>query len=141
MKRRIKLWILRIVSFLVSIAPITIVVCLNLDKYVKEPSDTVKLCLGAILAIVFVALKVLGKLRMPRRVIFFAMVFAIAFLFESLLVDLKLLSGMALLGEAIDYVFFQTAIKRAEENIVVGKTADATTKQVEEVLQKYIGRV
>ena len=52
-----------------------------------------------------------------------------------------LLSGMALAGEFLDFVCFQRAIRITKENILIGKTADVTTAQVEEVLKKYIGRV
>lgn len=59
---------------------------------------------------------------------------------QAVLQDILLLTGMALLGEFIDYMFFQKAIKKTKEDMLVEKTADATTAQVEEVIKKYIGR-
>ena len=113
----------------------------NWDKYTKTPGDTVKLCIGGLIAVFFLFLKVIGQLKMPRRIVLFGIVFVMAYLLQAILDDLMLLSGMALAGEFLDFVCFQRAIRITKENILVGKTADATTAQVEEVLKKYIGRV
>lgn len=135
-----RLVFLYIGSFIVSIAPLVFCFAWNWGDYTKTPGDTVKLSLGGIILFTLVFMKVIGKLKMPRRIVSFGIVFVMAYLLQAVLKDLLLLSGMALLGEFIDYVFFQKAIKRTKENILVGKTADVTTAQVEEVIKKYIGR-
>lgn len=89
----------------------------------------------------FLFMKVVGKLKMPRRIVLYGIVFTMAYLLQAILSDLVLLSGMALVGEFLDSICFQNAIKNTKEKIYVGKTADATTAQVEEVIKKYIGRV
>lgn len=128
-------------SFIVSVAPLLICITANWGRYVKTPGDAVSLGLGGMLAAIFLLLKVLGKLKMPSRVVLYGVVFIMAYLFEALLSDLVLLSGMALLGETVDFIFFQRAIRTAKENILVGKTADATATQVEAIVKKYIGRI
>ncbi|MEG2274588.1 MAG: hypothetical protein RSC44_04570 [Clostridia bacterium] len=130
---------LEIGSFVVSIAPLVTVLAINWNDYTKTPNDTVKLCIGGIAVVLFVFLKVIGKLHMPRRIVLFGVVFLMSYLLKAIMNDLILLSGMALAGEALDLVFFQRAIRITKENILVGKTADATTAQVEEVIKKYIG--
>lgn len=137
---RLRLVFLYIGSFIISIAPLLVVFIVNWDKYTKTPGDTVKLCIGGILCLVFIFLKVIGKLQMPRRIVFYGILFIMAYLLQAILNDLMLLSGMALAGEFLDFVCFQRAIRITKENILVGKTADATTAQVEEVIKKYIGR-
>lgn len=137
---KLRLVFLYIGSFIVSIAPLVFCFAWNWGDYTKTPGDTVKLSLGGIILFTLVFMKVIGKLKMPRRIVSFGIVFVMAYLLQAVLKDLLLLSGMALLGEFIDYVFFQKAIKRTKENILVGKTADVTTAQVEEVIKKYIGR-
>lgn len=137
---KLRLVFLYIGSFVVSIAPLVFCFAWNWGDYTKTPGDTVKLSLGGIILFTLVFMKVIGKLKMPRRIVSFGIVFVMAYLLQAVLKDLLLLSGMALLGEFIDYVFFQKAIKRTKENILVGKTADVTTAQVEEVIKKYIGR-
>ena len=138
---RLRLVLLYIGSFIVCVAPLLVCFIVNWDKYTKTPGDTVKLCIGGLIAVFFLFLKVIGQLKMPRRIVLFGIVFVMAYLLQVILDDLMLLSGMALAGEFLDFVCFQRAIRITKENILVGKTADATTAQVEEVLKKYIGRV
>lgn len=133
-----RLILLYIGSFIVSIAPLLIVLIVRWGNYTKTPSDTVKLCFGAVICIVFMVLKVIGKLKMPSRIITFAVVMLLAFLLQSLTNDLILLSGMALLGEALDLVF-QHFIKKTKEQMQTTEVADATTAKVEEVMKKYLG--
>lgn len=138
-KMKSRLILLQIGSFIVSIAPLVIVLIINWGKYTKTPGETVKLCIGGIMVAFFIFLKVIGKLKMPRRIVLFGVVFIMAYLLQAIMNDMILLSGMALLGEFIDMVCFQGFIKKLKENILVGKTANATTDQVEKVIQKYIG--
>lgn len=134
-----RLVFLYIGSFIVSIAPLLVVLILRWDNYTKTPGDTVKLCFGGAICLFFVFLKVIGKLKMPRRIVLFGVVFIMAYLLKALMDDLILLSGMALTGELIDLLCFQRVIKVTKENILIGKTADATTSKVEEVVKKYLG--
>lgn len=138
-KMKSRLVLLQIGSFFVSIAPLVIVLIINWGKYTKTPGETVKLCIGGIMVAFFIFLKVIGKLKMPRRIVLFGVVFIMAYLLQAIMDDMLLLSGMALLGEFIDMVCFQGFIKKLKENILVGKTANATTDQVEKVIQKYMG--
>ena len=138
-KMKSRLILLQIGSFIVSIAPLLIVLIINWGEYTKTPGDTIKLCIGGIMALFFIFLKVIGKLKMPRRIVLFGVVFIMAYLLQAIMDDMILLSGMALLGEFIDLVCFQGFIKKLKENILIGKTANATTDQVEQVIQKYLG--
>lgn len=138
---KIRLRLLQIGSFLASVAPIATCLYLRWDVYTTTPAATLKLCGGGAIAAVFVILKLVGALHMPRRVVLFGTVFMMAYLLEAILSDLILLSGLALLGELLDLIFFQTAIKSTKEKILISKTADATATQVEEVVKRYIGRV
>ena len=140
-RMKFKLFCLCVGSFIISIAPLATVLIARWGEYTQTPNDTVKLCFGALLGIIFVALKTLGKLKIPSRIILFLFVFLMSYLLQALLQDLILLSGMALAGECLDFVFFQRAIRNMRENILVEKTADTTSEKVEAVLKKYIGRV
>ena len=136
---RTRLFFLHIGSFAASAAPLICALIINREKYFSEPSDSVKLGVGAMLALLFIALKVFGKLKVPRRIIAFGGVFVMSYLLSPLLSDLVLLSGMAFLGEGIDLVFFAGAIRKTREKILIGKAADATSDRVEELFKKYIG--
>jgi hypothetical protein len=62
------------------------------------------------------------------------------YLLQAILNDLLIISFLALLGELIDSIIFQRAIKVTKENMLVSKTADKTAEQVVQVLQN-LGRV
>ena len=137
-KRRLVL--LRIGSFIVTILPLCIVVALKAGEWFStSPSSGVKLAVGAMIAIALIALKVLGKVKIPSGIVGYGLVFAMCYLLGPILEDLTLLSGMALLGEILDSALFRRAIKRTSENITIGKTADTTAAQVEAILKNYVG--
>ena len=138
---RLRLLLLQLGSFIVSAAPLAICLICNWDKYTGTPDKTVKLCFGGLLGILFIALMAVGRLKIPSAIVGYGIVFIMSYLLSSILSDLMLLSGMALLGELMVVLFFNKAIKATRENILVSKTADATSAQVEEVLKKYVGRV
>lgn len=136
---RLRLALLYIGSVIAFVSPLLICFILKWDEYMKTPGDTVKLGIGGVLLVVVVALMILGRLKSLRRIVGLGISFILAYLLQAVLVDLVLLLGLALLGELLDLIFFQTAIKTTKEKIHITKTADATTAQVEEVLKQYIG--
>lgn len=138
---KLRLVLLYVFSFLVSILPLLVCLVVKWNDYTTTPGDTVKLCAGGIIVLIFVFLKVVGKLRMPRRIVLFGIVFILVYLLQSLLNDLLLLSGLALVGEFVDYIFFQRMIRLTKETIILEKSADVTSIKVEEVFKKYIGRI
>ena len=138
-KLKVRLVFLQMFSFIVCIAPIGVAVFINRNDWFGTPQESVKIGIGAIIAAVLIGLKALGKLHMPRRIVVFAIVFAMTFLLKSILDDLMLLSGRAFLGEALDLVFFQTAIRRTREQLSTEKTAEATAENVERIFDKFVG--
>lgn len=138
-KLKIKLVFLQIFSFIFSIAPLAIAIIVNRDRYFGTPEESVKLGIGLIIGIAFICLKVLAKIKIPSRLVTYGIVFAMVYLMQSILTDLLLLSGMAFLGEMLDFLFFQRAIRRTRERISAETTADATAVQVEKLFDKYVG--
>lgn len=143
MKLRIKLIVLYVLSFLVSIAPLAVVLIINWGKYTSTVTDTIKLSFAGVMAVVFLFLKVVGKLKMPRRVVFYGLLCLFIWLLQPVIWDLLLLAGMAFLGELVDSIFFQSAIKRTKERIHIEKqtesTSDAVEKKMESMFEKYMG--
>lgn len=134
---KVRLVFLYIGSFIISIAPLVVVLALNWGDYTKTPGDTVKLCFGGVFALFLIFLKVIGKLKMPRRIVFFGILFLLVYLLKALLDDILLLSGMALAGELIDLLCFQRPIIVTKESIMIEKTSDATASKVEEAMKKF----
>lgn len=139
--RRLKwrrFWLV-VCSFLASIIPLWFVVWIHRDEYIATVGQAVKLSIGGIIVAVLLLLKIIGKLKMPRRVTAFAMIFILSWLLAVVLQDLMLLSGAALLGEVIDEMFFRRSIKRLDERIQMEKSSDMTVQKMEQMMQKYVG--
>ena len=136
---------LKILSFVLSILPIILIVAFNWNEYTITVMETVKLSVGMIIAIIFFLLKCIGRLKMPeKRVFSYLIVFVMVFLLESILDDLLLFAGGALIGEFMA-IPIEWKIKAMEKTINIDKTANATAKmlneQIEDAVKKYAGRV
>lgn len=129
--------LLYIGSFLTSILPLFIYFFANKEKYVSSVPEAIKLSVGGILLMFFVALKVMGKLKMPSRLVFFGIVLIMSYLFATILEDLLIISLIAFLSEVVDYFIFQWAIKWMKENRIAEKNAKFTTAQIK---KEFIGR-
>ena len=139
--RRLKwrrFWLV-VFSFLASIIPLGLVVWIHRHEYVATVGQAVKLSIGGIIVAILLLLKIIGKLKMPRRVTAFAMIFILSWLLAVVLQDLMLLSGAALFGEVVDEIFFRRSIKRLDERIHMEKSADVTVQKMEQMMQKYVG--
>lgn len=127
-------------SMIALLAPIAIVVIAKWDTYTAYGAGgTVKLCAGGVLAVIFTGLMLAGRLKMPSAMVLAVAIFGFAWLLEAVLHDLLLLSGMLLLGETVDYLFFQTALKRMRRQMEAERTADATAERIEEMIKQYAG--
>lgn len=138
MKPKIKLAILCVVSYLVSILPLFITFMLNFGKYTESVEATVKLTLGGLIVLGLLLARTLGR-ALPHGLGGTLTIFLIAFLLEAILADLVLLLGMFLLGECLDIIFLRRRIAKLREDMLVEKTANATAEQVEAIMQRYVG--
>lgn len=138
-----RLIVLQILSLIVSAAPLLIYVFINWGHYAKTPGDTVKISVGLVIAIILFLLKVIGKLKMPKRVVTYSVIVVLSYFLYPLIQDIVWLSMLCLAGEVADLLLLQRPIKKLKEDILIGKTADATTKQVKEEMKamfdEYIG--
>lgn len=138
-----KLVFLEIGSFIVSVAPLLVFIFINWTSYVKTPSDTIKISVGLVIAIILFILKVIGKLKMPKRVVTYAVLCILSYFLYPLIQDIVWLSGLCFVGEVLDLLIFQKPIKNTKEVILVNKTADATTdkvkSEVKSLFDEYIG--
>ncbi len=135
--KRFKIPLLYILSFALSILPVSIYFFANKERYFVTLPDKVKLTCGLVCLLVIVFIKVIGKLKMPSRAVLFGFVTVMCYFFESILNDLIVFSFLALLGEVLDMIC-QYFIRKERENRIAEKTAKLTTKEVERALN---GRV
>ena len=138
-KQRFKIVGLYVLSFLCSVLPVTIYFAINHAKYISTVPAKIKLGIGAVALIAIVVLKLCGKLKINSRIVVFGIVFALSYLLDSILDDLLIFSGLALLGEALDMIV-GIFIKREKRKIAVNETAQANADAMEKVITKVSGR-
>ncbi len=135
--KRLKIPILYLLSFVLSIAPVGICFFLNRHRYFVTLPDKVKITVGLVCLVFIVFLKVMGKLRMPSRAVLFGFVMIMCYLMERVLDDLLVFSFLALVGEVLDLIC-QHFIRKAREERLLEKSAKRTAEEIERVLN---GRV
>lgn len=141
--KKTKLILFYILSFILTLAPVVIYVCCNIDCYIKTTSDGFKIGIGLLIVVILCLLKVIGKLRMPRRVVFYAMLCIMSYFLYPLIQDVVVLSALCLVGEILDLVICANKIKKLKEEILIDKTATATTSSVKQevkaMFEEYMG--
>ena len=137
--KRLKLPFLYFLSFVASCLPLLVYFFLNLDKYVKTTPQAVKITFGFAILLVIFFVKLIGKLRMPHRVVTFSILIILSYLLESLLNDLVIFLFLALLGEVQDLIL-QSLIRRERDKRDGEKMSSEIEKSVENAL-KRINRV
>ncbi|MBQ9703505.1 MAG: hypothetical protein IJV68_03060 [Clostridia bacterium] len=137
MKKRVLILFLYICSFVCSVAPIVVYFAINSGKYIKSYEDTFKLCFGGLICLVLLALKVIGKLKLPSSTVTFGIVFLLAYLLKSITDDLLVFSFLALIGDIADKVFFMIPISKMKKNIENEKLSTLTADKVSEAMERY----
>lgn len=137
-KEKTKLFFLCAGGFLSSTLPLIALLIIKWEEYTAIPGGAVRLCFGGGMIVALIALKVLGKIKLPSRITVMAVVLVLVYLLEALLADLTLILWVALIGEAIDTFLFAPFAKRVRERIAIAKQADATADRVEELLKQYV---
>lgn len=130
---RQKLWLWRIVGIVATFAPIAIAVGVNHEDYFVTKTAGLSLGLGGGLALILIVMSAMGKLGK-----FFdsgfkvaTCVFVFALLLEPIVLNLKFLSGMMLLGEALNAMIFAPQVAKYKKKI----DREATASVVKEALR------
>nr|DAK97143.1 MAG TPA: hypothetical protein [Caudoviricetes sp.] len=135
-----KLFFLQCGGYLSSVAPLMVLVSMRAERYVGTAGDGIRLGIGGGIGLVLIFLNSIGRLKIPSRLLGSGLVCLLAYLLSSLLSDILLLSAAYFAGALLESCLFAFPVKKAKEAVALGKTADATAKRVEEVLQRYNGR-
>ncbi|MBQ7353278.1 MAG: hypothetical protein IJW54_04655 [Clostridia bacterium] len=138
--KRLKIGLLYVASLVLSCLPVLIYFFLNFDRYVKTTPQAVRLSVGAIILLFILALKTVGKLKMPSRIVTFSVVLLLSYLLESVLSDLIIFSLLALIGEALDLIL-QAIIRSQREKIKLEKIREETERAVNNCLDNRVRRV
>ena len=105
--------------------PIVITVIVNRDVYFSTRSAGWSLGIGGLLAVALVGLSVMGKIGklFDSGIKVAGVIFLFALLLEPIVLNLKFLSGMLFLGEAINCLIFVPQIKKLKKHIDRKETA------------------
>lgn len=130
--RRLRFWlfIFKLCSFLVSVVPLGLFFLKNFDRYVQGADDIWKLSAGAVVITVIMLLKVLGKLKIPGRVVTSVLFMGLCWLFASLLEDLLIISTIWCVSEVVDFVIFSPIAKAIARKLNIYETAVATAEAI-----------
>jgi hypothetical protein len=128
-----RLW-LGITSYLVLVGPVLGVLIANHARYFTTAVETFKVGTGALIGLVMVALLIGGKLRVPSGLVVLLFMFIMSWLLGNLLEDLMLLSGCALVGKALDWIFIAPHLHRLQKRIDRMEQADVTASAVKAAL-------
>ena len=134
--KKLKLPLLYARSFILSVAPALFYFLINHERYIATRGESVRLLLGGVILVAVLVIKALGYLKIKSTLAFFAIVFLLSFLLESIIADLLIFSLLALVGEllAVTVRFF---IKREKDKNGTQKTAQI----LKETLFDLSGRV
>ena len=135
--RSIKLILLYILGFCLSIAPILIYFIANSEKYISNGYDGFKLASGGVILACILLLKITGKLKIPSAVSVFSIIFVLSYLLDTILQDVMIFSFLALLGEIFD-IIVQIFIKKQREKAENQKIASQTASEISKI---FNGRV
>lgn len=124
-----------------AVLPLIAYFIYNRDVYTETPEQTIKLTFGGIMVIVFITFALLGKLKAMNYISGAFILLLFAWFLEAIIDDLIVISFLMVLGGILSTVLFGIQVKRIKQQILINKTADATSERVEILLDKYVGRV
>jgi len=147
MKPTIKKGLLQAGGFVTSIAPLVATVIVKWDSYTSTPTRTVSLGVGGVMAVILILIKTLNKIpKGTKPIIGYAIAFALVAMLEPLILDLKLLLGMALIGEGLDVAIFSWQISKVQKvidaQVVTDQMSagmDAQTKAITAAITQALG--
>lgn len=126
-----KLLKLYIGSFLASVLPLLLLLIFRLDAYVKSvPAGALRLTIAGVIAVVVLLFKITGHLHIKSHFVWYVGLALFFWLIKSLANDLSLVFICAAIGEGIDEIFFQTAIKKERKQRDMEKQAQIIIDQM-----------
>lgn len=121
-------------SFLVSILPLAILFVVRWGQYVKSvPAGAFRLTLGGIMIAVVLVLKITHHLKIHSLCVFFVACALFCWLMQAVLNDMMVIFICAAVGQAVDEIFFQTAIKKKRQELEMDKEAQMLAERLDKI--------
>ena len=126
-----KLLKLYIASFVVSALPLVLLVIFRWNAYVKSvPAGAVRLTLAGIIAAVVLLFKITGHLHIKSHFVWYVGLALFCWLIKAVLGDMMLVFVCAAIGEGLDEIFLQTAIKKVLKERDMNEQAKIIVEQL-----------
>ena len=113
-RKQILLW--QVIGFAVCVLPLLITVYVKRRELIAGGSG-VRVSAGLLIVLVVALLAVLGKMKMPGRVVSVGAAFAVSWLLESLLDNLVLLLGVLFAGILMDALVCETRVRKLKRTV------------------------
>lgn len=113
-RKQILLW--QVIGFAVCVLPLLITVYVKRRELIAGGSG-VRVSAGLLIVLVVALLAVLGKMKMPGRVVSVGAAFAVSWLLESLLDNLVLLLGVLFAGILVDALVCETRVRKLQRTV------------------------
>jgi hypothetical protein len=128
------LWKLRVLGVIVTFAPVLLEIFIHKDVYFRSRSAGWALTIGGIIAVVLVALAMVGKLgsMLGSDIRVVGTIFVMAMLMEPIMVNVKLLSFLLLCGMVANALFVKPKLARLTRR----KANEETAEVLREALNK-----
>ncbi len=128
------LWKLRVLGVIVTFAPVLLEIFIHKDVYFRSRSAGWALTIGGIIAVVLVALAMVGKLgsMLGSDIRVVGTIFVMAMLMEPIMVNVKLLSFLLLCGMVVNALFVKPKLARLTRR----KANEETAEVLREALNK-----
>ena len=120
-----KIWVYRLLGLLVTFTPIALEVLIHKDTYFATKSAGWSMTIGGVVAVVMIALAMLGKLSkyLGSGIRVVGAVFVLSLLLEPILMNFKLLSFLLLCGMCLDGVFIKPKVQKLTKRLADEGTA------------------
>lgn len=113
-RKQILLW--QVIGFAVCVLPLLITVYVKRGELIAGGSGF-RVSAGLLIVLVVALLAVLGKMKMPGRVVSVGAAFAVSWLLESLLDNLVLLLGVLFAGILVDALVCETRVRKLQRTV------------------------
>lgn len=113
-RKQILLW--QVIGFAVCVLPLLITVYVKRGELIAGGSG-IRVSAGLLIVLVVALLAVLGKMKMPGRVVSVGAAFAVSWLLESLLDNLVLLLGVLFAGILVDALVCETRVRKLQRTV------------------------
>ena len=140
-----KLFWMKLLKLFLLVGPVATTVGINWQKYAPRElpaEEKIQLPFGLIVAVIIIAILIINpseKKIKANDTMVLLIVFVLAMALDPIIQDLKLLSGVALAGSIVNYLFIAPKIQEMEETKTMKKSADINAQALVEA-QKILDR-